>query len=601
MNARTLPFTILLGFSFATSPAQAACDHCGTSVGGTIGGNATWSKDGSPYCVTNDVYVAGNLIIREGVEVRFCSNYVFEVGGKIRVVGTESERVVFQPGDTNVGWQGLLFRDAVPGSYFVNTVIQGSKNSGLRITNTPPALTNCTILNNSSPAYGGGIYAKPSAGQTLILDGCIISNNLANPVVGSGYGYGGGIFVEGSLLLLQSTVVSNWTHGSQGFGGGVFVTSGDCTMRNCSVSGNMVNASASDDAVGVYFDGGVSTARLQMNNCIVASNGIPGAGALYSGGGVLVWRGTTTMENCDIVGNRRGGIYFRSGEASVINCTVVNNNVGDWGIYSYSATVGVTNSIVYYQYGANVGGNAVCAYSDVQGGVQPGPGNISFAPALCPENFSLIAGSPCIDAGDPALEYRDGCIDNREDCSPFARGTSRNDMGAYGGPGVCVWTDSSPEPRIRIQPDSGVVLEGDPAAIGVVASGETPLAYQWYVDGKAISKATNLVLHLQPIWLGNAGEYSVQVSNGAGSTMSLPASLMVSELGVTASLDQGKVWLTVRRNKPIANCDIYAADSALGPWTKIATVALPDSTTRWLVPDAPASGPRFYFAVPAGN
>jgi hypothetical protein len=106
-----------MGILCAPSGADAA-----TEVGGTISG-ANWTKDKSPYVVTNNVFVDG-LNIREGVEVQVWSNCVSQVAGRLRVLGKEGEPVWFHPADTNAGWQGILSNDAVPGSYFVHTIIE---------------------------------------------------------------------------------------------------------------------------------------------------------------------------------------------------------------------------------------------------------------------------------------------------------------------------------------------------------------------------------------------------------------------------------------------------------------------------------------------
>ena len=81
--------------------AQTGCEDCGTHVGGIVA-LQEWTKAGSPYCVTNDLLVAG-LTIREGVEVRFCGNYVMDVLSPIVVEGTADEPVRFHPADPEVG------------------------------------------------------------------------------------------------------------------------------------------------------------------------------------------------------------------------------------------------------------------------------------------------------------------------------------------------------------------------------------------------------------------------------------------------------------------------------------------------------------------
>lgn len=108
-----------------------------------------------------NVFVIG-LTIESNVVVQAAGNYEFEVAGQLQVRGASDAPVLFTAEDPGVGWQGILFRDAVPGSYFTHATIEASVNSGLRITNTPPALTNCIIQNNTSPRNGGGILAMAS-------------------------------------------------------------------------------------------------------------------------------------------------------------------------------------------------------------------------------------------------------------------------------------------------------------------------------------------------------------------------------------------------------------------------------------------------------
>lgn len=594
--------TVLLGLA----PRLVA--QC-TLVGGNII-NQTWTKDKSPYCVTNDVYVTG-LTVRGGVRIVVQGDFVFEVGGRLRVLGTAAEPVEFLPENEEVGWQGLLFRDAVPGSSLNHTVIQGSKNSGLRITNTPPALTNCVIRNNISPRYGGGISANVS-GNPFILQGCILSNNVTGPnLSGSQEVYGGGIVVVGRASLIDCLVISNRTKGTTGYGGGVFAR-GHCTMRNTRVVGNFPEGGASQYGDGIYFDvETIGSGMLDMANCLVSGNGVPGtAGAEGKAGGLWVYTGTALVRNCVIVDNAQYGIYQSHGLTDLINTTVTRNQ---WhGVVSQNAAARMTNCIVFSNYdgGPQVSpSNLRVGYSCIQGGYS-GEGNISFTPSLCPATFSLLEGSPCIDAGHPGLEYRDGCVDINV-CAEFARGTNRNDMGAFGGPWVCDWTDPSSAPKIRIQPITDVALEGELAAMDVLATGEEVLAYQWYrsADSTPIVGATNAVLSWTAVQFvddsfvgGKTNNYFVEASNAAGTARSWPASLIVTSLEVAATLKTGTVELAIRRNKPIAQCEIRtAADPdrlVRGPWTVVATVDLTESLTTWRAPNLPVSSPQFYLAVP---
>ncbi len=156
--------------ALALTLALASEGQAQTSVSGYVIGE-TWTSNGSPYRLVGDVFVLA-LTIEPNVVVQAAGNYEFEVAGAIKVKGTSNAPVRFTALNLATGWKGVLFRDAVPGSYFNYTTIEGSKNSAIRITNTPPALTNCIIRNNTSPLHGGGILAVVT-GNPLVLQGSI--------------------------------------------------------------------------------------------------------------------------------------------------------------------------------------------------------------------------------------------------------------------------------------------------------------------------------------------------------------------------------------------------------------------------------------------
>jgi hypothetical protein len=84
-----------------------------------------------------------------------------------------------------------------------------------------------------------------------------------------------------------------------------------------------------------------------------------------------------------------------------------------------------------------------------------------------------------------------------------------------------------PLPSITTQPGDQRALEGQSASFAVVAAGRPPLTYQWLFDETNIAGATNSTLTLTNIQLTQAGNYSVQVSNIFGVSISSQASLVV--------------------------------------------------------------------------
>jgi formylglycine-generating enzyme required for sulfatase activity len=72
-----------------------------------------------------------------------------------------------------------------------------------------------------------------------------------------------------------------------------------------------------------------------------------------------------------------------------------------------------------------------------------------------------------------------------------------------------------------------VALNGN-ATFNVGASGELPLTYQWRVNGRNITGATDSSLRVNGAQTGAAGDYSVVVANGYNSVTSAAATLAVS-------------------------------------------------------------------------
>ncbi len=84
-------------------------------------------------------------------------------------------------------------------------------------------------------------------------------------------------------------------------------------------------------------------------------------------------------------------------------------------------------------------------------------------------------------------------------------------------------------PSIITQPQDQTALPGESATFSVTAGGSEPLSYQWYYNNSTLlTNATDTTLTLTNIQVGNAGLYSVVVSNIAGTATSSNAVLNVN-------------------------------------------------------------------------
>ncbi len=82
-------------------------------------------------------------------------------------------------------------------------------------------------------------------------------------------------------------------------------------------------------------------------------------------------------------------------------------------------------------------------------------------------------------------------------------------------------------PAIVTQPVSQTIITGNPVTFGVTATGTASLRYQWRKAGVAIAGATNAIYSLAAVKTTDATNYSVVVTNLAGSVTSSNASLTV--------------------------------------------------------------------------
>lgn len=125
-------------------------------------------------------------------------------------------------------------------------------------------------------------------------------------------------------------------------------------------------------------------------------------------------------------------------------------------------------------------------------------------------------------------------------------------------------TAATAAPSITTQPSSETVIEGDDVSFSVVAAGDSPLSYQWKKDGVDIEGATTATLSLTDVQASDAGSYTVEVTNGAGSITSNAAVLTVNAPGdftLTAEAGDRHVELSWDPVENAMSYKIYTDDS----------------------------------------
>lgn len=181
--------------------------------------------------------------------------------------------------------------------------------------------------NNSQNADGGGLF---HSGGNLLISDSLFSENEA---VG-GFSQGGGFYTEnGTANLLRSRIVANTTNGFVGEGGGLGSRS-VMVIDDCEISGNETIGPSSGGG-GIYTDTTITIRQTTLSqNVVGAETGEEG----YSVGGAFanVGNGNATFISCTITQNsappgkgQGGGISSLSrGVLSFRNC-IVAGNFGD--------------------------------------------------------------------------------------------------------------------------------------------------------------------------------------------------------------------------------------------------------------------------------
>jgi hypothetical protein len=154
-------------------------------------------------------------------------------------------------------------------------------------------------------------------------------------------------------------------------------------------------------------------------------------------------------------------------------------------------------------------------------------------------------------------------------------------------------------PAIAAQPQDSTVLRGVAATFSVTASGIPAPAYQWKFNGADIPGATASAYAKTNVQPGDAGSYSVLVTNVAGSVLSSNALLSLIALEPArfelVRCEGGHSIHMVISGEPGATCLIETSTN-LFYWAPLASIVLTNGVLDFT--DASAAGPeRFYRAT----
>ena len=310
------------------------------------------------------------------------------------------------------------------------------------------ALYGLKLQHGYSNAFGGGcVYSK---GPLLLNDTVITSCQVLDFASSATYA-GGGVLVNSTLSMIDSTLTNNQIYSSLGYaiGGGASV-SGDVLLDHSTITHNSVsNASGglteiggldaggklvmmystiSDNAVGGLVDapGSIGGARA-LGGATISNSTISGNTADGGVGGLRIYGSAAspnTITNSTISGNTArsvGGVYAR-GPTTIRSSTIAFNTetafANGGGLRLGYAVADIESSIIASNTSAgsaqNIGlgiSGGVSGANDLIGAspsVTLPPGTIEADPQLLPladnggptKTHALGSGSPALDAGN---------------------------------------------------------------------------------------------------------------------------------------------------------------------------------------------------------
>ena len=286
------------------------------------------------------------------------------------------------------------------------TIIDGNGSSSV-VTSANIALINGFTIKGGQASNGGGINIMHS----IIIERCIIKDNQTS-------GYGGGIYVSGTLNPPPHIMQCAFENNSAANGGGLYVNSTDIN-----ISDSIFKANTASNGGGLYASS--ISGDINIDRVIFEEN----TADLY-GGGIYNSMASPHIENSIFHQNQAnpastgGGGAVANVEASpvFINCVLYgNHSTGQGGAIHNSSLSSpeLKNTITYANtsnsgasiYNASVDDQPQISYCNIAGSGGGSNNNIDADPLFTvPEygDFSLLPASPCINTGTSTdAPYRD--------------------------------------------------------------------------------------------------------------------------------------------------------------------------------------------------
>lgn len=282
------------------------------------------SADSTNPCVVSTTTNAHSYLLRIGADVQL-TNVIIDGGSES---GLTASRALVAVGDANsISGKITLGNGSVIRNN--NNTTQAGSGGGVCVISGECVINGGQITGNSANS-GGGISLTGSDNLSLSLIAGSIDNNTATGV-NAGYGYGGGVYMNGGSFTMSGGRISqNKAQNTYGDGAGIMIRKGSFTMENGEITGNTATRCG-----GALY---AANADVTMKKGTIAQNEAVYGGAMYINPTV-----TLTLSGGSVTGNTAtryaGGIEIapeatiQISGAPVVKGNTSNEEGTDGGMY----------------------------------------------------------------------------------------------------------------------------------------------------------------------------------------------------------------------------------------------------------------------------
>ena len=332
-----------------------------TSVDGSVAGSGADTIEFAPA-------LNGTVLLSQ--EVAITSPITIDGDGRITLDGNQVNRIFnATSGDPEFALSDLTLIGGTP--------LADSEGGGAILFDSTGtlSLTGVTLRGNAASGSGGGVMLRGGSldvnnslleGNSVTINGGAIAA-LAGTVVtitdstidaNSADEKGGGIFTQGSVEILRTTVSGNSTSSNNGYGGGIYVGDGSLAVTESTISGNST-AGAAADGGGIF-----SNTNLTGSSTTIIQSTISGNTSGGRGGGIFNIDGETNISYSTVTANtapNNGGVTSYADtntRTTVASSIIAGNNGGD-----VESVGGITSSFQSSAYNVIGTGNGAADFN----------------------------------------------------------------------------------------------------------------------------------------------------------------------------------------------------------------------------------------------